>query len=200
MYMTSEKPVLTQLIWKGKDRSYLLQIALVAMGVLLLAVCAKISVPMWPVPITMGTFAVLGLGAIYGPRLGLATIAAYLITGTLGFNVFTGSTAQEYGLSYMAGGTGGYLLGYVFATIVMGLLARQGWDRSPLKMAGAMLLGNIAIYVPGLLWLGILYGWEKPILAWGLYPFIIGDLLKLSVAAILVPAAWKFIKTTEGVK
>lgn len=200
MNMTPVNSLLAQSIWEEKDYSHLRQMSLITIGVLLLVVCAKISVPMWPVPITMGTFAVLGLGAIYGPRLGLATIATYLIVGALGFNVFASSSAQEYGLAYMSGATGGYLLGYVFATLIMGVLARQGWDRSPLKMAGAMLLGNIAIYAPGLLWLGVFYGWDKPILAWGLYPFIIGDLLKLSLAAMLIPAAWKCIKSNKGLK
>ncbi|MBL4811159.1 MAG: biotin transporter BioY [Rhodobacteraceae bacterium] len=191
MNMAPTKSVLAQSIWQGKDATYLRQLALVAFGVLLLAVCAKISVPMWPVPITMGTFAVLGIGTVYGARLGLATIAAYLAVGAVGGNVFAGSSAQESGLAYMAGSTGGYLLGYVFATLIMGLLAGNGWDRTPLKMAGAMLIGNIAIYVPGLLWLGFLLGWDNPIFAWGLTPFIIGDLLKISLAALLVPAAWK---------
>lgn len=172
--------------------------ALVIAGVMILAISAKVAVPMWPVPITMGTFAVLTLGAAYGPRLGLATIAAYMIVGMMGFDVFAGSSAEKAGITYMMGGTGGYLLGYVLATVALGLLARAGWDRSAPKMAGAMLVGNAIIYAPGLLWLGVLYGWDKPLLEWGLTPFLIGDALKLALAAMILPAAWKLVGRARG--
>lgn len=169
------------------------QVALVIVGIAALAIFAKIKVPMWPVPITMGTFAVLTIGAAYGPRLGLATILGYMIIGALGFDIFASSSAEAYGLSYMMGGTGGYLLGYVLATLALGWAARAGWDRSIGRMALAMLIGNALIYIPGLLWLGQLYGWDQPILAWGLTPFLIGDALKLVLAALLVPAVWKLV-------
>ncbi|MEM9871184.1 MAG: biotin transporter BioY [Pseudomonadota bacterium] len=174
------------------------QAALVVLGVLALAVAAKISVPMWPVPITMGTFAVLTIGAAYGARLGLATILAYMIIGALGFDVFAGSSAEAFGLTYMMGGTGGYLVGYVLATVALGALAQRGWDRSVLWMALAMLVGNVLIYVPGLLWLGQLYGWDKPILAWGLTPFLLGDAIKLALAAAILPAAWTLVGRARG--
>ncbi len=169
------------------------QVALVVLGILALAIAAKIKVPMWPVPITMGTFAVLTIGAAYGARLGLVTILGYMIVGALGFDVFAGSSAEKFGLTYMMGGTGGYLVGYVLATVALGALARRGWDRSMLWMALAMLVGNVLIYVPGLLWLGQLYGWDKPILAWGLTPFLLGDAIKLALAAVLLPAVWKLV-------
>ena len=167
--------------------------ALVVAGILFLAIAAKIKVPMWPVPITMGTFAVLTMGAAYGTRLGLATIIGYMIVGALGFDVFAGSSAEQFGLTYMMGGTGGYLVGYILAVLALGTLARAGWDRSAPKMAGAMLLGNALIYVPGLIWLGMLYGWDKPILAWGLTPFLVGDALKLALAAVTLPMIWKLV-------
>jgi biotin transport system substrate-specific component len=78
------------------------------------------------------------------------------------------------------------------------VLARMGWDRSAAKMAAAMLIGNALIYIPGLLWLGTLYGWDKPILEWGLTPFIYGDLLKLAIAAMILPMAWKVIGKARG--
>ena len=174
------------------------QALLVALGVLVLAVAAKIKVPMWPVPVTMGTFAVLTLGAAYGPRLGALTILAYMLVGALGFDVFAGSSAEAYGLTYMMGGTGGYLVGYVLATFALGALARRGWDRTFLWMALAMLIGNVLIYVPGLIWLGQLYGWDKPILEWGLTPFLIGDALKLALAAVVLPALWKMVGSARG--
>lgn len=167
------------------------QAAMVVLGIVALAIFAKIKIPMWPVPITMGTFAVLTIGAAYGPRLGLATIMGYMLIGALGFDVFASSTAELNGLTYMLGGSGGYLLGYVLATLALGFAARAGWDRSVIWMAVAMLIGNALIYVPGLFWLGQLYGWDQPIVAWGLTPFLLGDVLKLALAALLVPGLWK---------
>ncbi|MEP3846601.1 MAG: biotin transporter BioY [Paracoccaceae bacterium] len=169
------------------------QAALVVLGIAILAIAAKIKVPMWPVPITMGTFAVLSIGAAYGARLGLVTILGYMIVGAIGFDVFAGSSAEKFGLTYMMGGTGGYLIGYVLATFALGMLARRGWDRSFVWMALAMLIGNVLIYVPGLIWLGQLYGWDQPILQWGLTPFLIGDALKLGLAAVILPAVWSFV-------
>jgi len=148
------------------------QAALVVSGIAALAVSAKIMVPMLPVPMSMGTFAVLTIGAAYGARLGLVTIIGYMLVGMLGFDVF--------------------------ATLALGLLAARGWDRSPVKMAGAMLIGNALIYVPGLLWLGVLYGFDKPILAWGLTPFLMGDAVKLALAAVLLPALWKLVGRARG--
>jgi biotin transport system substrate-specific component len=174
------------------------QFVLVACGIIFLAIAAKIQVPMWPVPITMGTFAVLSVGAAYGARLGLATILGYMIIGAFGFDVFAGSSAEKFGLAYMLGGTGGYLVGYVLAVLALGTFAQMGWDRSMPKMALAMLVGNVLIYVPGLIWLGILYGWDQPILQWGLTPFLIGDAAKLVLAALILPQAWKMINSDRN--
>jgi biotin transporter BioY len=98
--------------------------ALVVAGIAFLAIAAKIKVPMWPVPVTMGTFAVLTMGAAYGARLGLMTILGYMIIGALGFDVFAGSSAEKFGMTYMMGGTGGYLVGYVLA-VLMNIGARR---------------------------------------------------------------------------
>ncbi|PZX17573.1 biotin transport system substrate-specific component [Palleronia aestuarii] len=169
--------------------------ALVVAGIALLTLMAQIKVPVpgSPVAINMGTFAVLSIGAAYGPRLGLATILGYMLVGALGFDVFQSSTAELNGIAYMTGSTGGYLVGYVLATLALGALARRGWDRSAGWMALAMLIGNALIYLPGLAWLGQLYGWDAPILAWGLTPFLLGDALKLALAALLLPALWKLV-------
>jgi biotin transport system substrate-specific component len=172
--------------------------ALVALGVAAMVVAAKIRVPFWPVPITMQTFVVLSIGAAYGMRLGVATILAYLAVGALGFDVFTGSSAAENGLSYMAGSTGGYLVGFALAAGFLGWAARRGWDRSHGRMALAMLIGSVLIYAPGVAWLGVLFGWDQPILAWGLYPFLLGDALKLGLAALLFPLAWKAVGSARA--
>lgn len=169
------------------------QVLLVIIGVAALAIAAKIKVPFWPVPITMQTFVVLSVGAAYGLRLGVGTVLAYLAIGALGFDVFTGSSADSQGLAYMLGGTGGYLVGFAMAAALLGVLARAGWDRSVGRMALALVMGNALIYAPGLLWLGQLYGWDKPILDWGLYPFLAGDALKLALAALLLPAVWRMV-------
>jgi biotin transport system substrate-specific component len=169
------------------------QIILVIAGIAALAVAAKIKIPMIPVPMTMGTFAVLSIGAAYGMRLGLVTIIGYMLIGALGFDVFAGSSAETYGITYMMGGTGGYLVGYVLAVLALGYAARQGWDRSIGKMALAMVLGNVLIYVPGLVWLAVLYGTDAPIFTWGLTPFLLGDLVKLALAALLLPSVWGLV-------
>ena len=189
------KSVLSEVILPrdGRQAKLVKQIALVLVGVMLLILSAKIKIPMIPVPMTMGTFAVLSIGAVYGPRLGLMTIIGYMIVGALGFDVFASSSSEKFGVSYMMGSTGGYLVGYVLAILVLGWTARQGWDRSILKMAAAMVLGNVIIYVPGLLWLATLYGWDQPILTWGLTPFLVGDLVKLGLAALLLPGAWRLV-------
>ncbi len=194
MALALNDKVLTEAIGPSEGTALRIkQAAMVVLGIAALAIFAKIKVPMWPVPVTMGTFAVLTIGAAYGPRLGLATILGYMIIGALGFDVFAGSSAEAAGLTYMMGGTGGYLLGYVLATLALGFAARAGWDRSIVMMAAAMLIGTALIYIPGVAWLGVLYGWDQPILQWGLTPFLIGDALKLVLAALLVPGLWKLI-------
>ena len=199
MALTMNDKVLTEAF--GASEGALLrlkQIMLVVVGIAALAIAAKVKIPMIPVPMTLGTLAVLTVGAAYGPRLGLVTIIGYMILGAVGFDVFASSAAGVSGIEYMMGGTGGYLVGYVIATLALGVLARMGWDRNAAKMAAAMLIGNALIYIPGLLWLGTLYGWDKPILEWGLTPFIYGDLLKLAIAAMIVPMAWKAIGKARG--
>lgn len=190
MISTASYPVLAQRL--GMTSTFR-QAILVVIGIAALAVAAKIRIEMWPVPITMGTFAVLTIGAAFGMRLGLITILGYLMIGALGADVFSG-TGETRGLAYMMGGTGGYLFGFVLATGVLGALAARGWDRSPLWMGLALVLGNAVIYVPGLLWLGATLGWDKPILDWGFWPFLLGDALKLMLAALLLPGLWQLLQ------
>jgi len=193
--------VLSEEIWPAEGAAlWVKRAVLVALGIAALAIAAKIKIPLWPspVPVTLGTFAVLTIGAAYGPRLGLATIVAYMAIGALGYDVFANSTAEANGLTYMMGGTGGYLVGYVLATLALGAAARMGWDRKVWQMAGAMLIGTVLIYIPGILWLAELYTWEQPILAWGLTPFLIGDAMKLVLAALIVPGVWKLVGSARS--
>ena len=179
---------------KGNQLSILRQITLAVVGSLLIAIASKIQVPFYPVPMTLQTLMVLTIGMAYGWRLAIATLVLYLLEGAVGLPVFAGTPEKGIGLSYMLGGTGGYLIGFVIAAGCCGLLAERGWDRSPLTTAATMLIGNGLIYVPGLLWLGIFYGWDKPILEWGLIPFLFGDMFKIVLASCLMPIIWRFLK------
>jgi biotin transport system substrate-specific component len=207
MAASASREVLTETFWTTEGAGlWIKRAVLVALGVAALAIAAKIKVPLWPspVPITLGTFAVLTIGAAYGPRLGLVTILAYMAIGAAGFDVFAGSSAERNGIAYMMGGTGGYLLGYVLATLALGVAARRGWDRSVGGMAAALLVGNALIYAAGLAWLHHLVAgglfdpaayaspWAQT-LAWGLTPFLIGDALKLALAALVVPGLWRLV-------
>ena len=202
MTITLPDQVLSEAILPNLGRALLLKRALLVMlGIAALAIAAKIRVPFWPVPVTLQTFVVLTVGAGYGMRLGVTTILGYLLIGALGFDVFTSSSAENFGLAYMMGGTGGYLAGFAVAAGVLGLLARKGWDRSIAKMALAMLIGNAIIYALGLAWLGYLHagsvGWAT-VLDWGLWPFLAGDALKLVLAAMILPMAWKAVGKARG--
>ncbi|MCA0275152.1 MAG: biotin transporter BioY [Proteobacteria bacterium] len=165
----------------------------VVAGSLLLTVSAKIQVPFYPVPMTMQTLVVIGLGLALGPVRGAAAVALYLTQGALGLPVFAGTPEKGIGLAYMMGPTGGYLAGYLPAAALAGWLAERGWDRNAFTAMLAALLAGAVIYVPGLLWLGSVVGWDKPVLAFGLYPFIPGDVMKAVLAAIAFPAAWKWL-------
>ncbi|WP_395449152.1 biotin transporter BioY [Aminobacter sp. UC22_36] len=167
-------------------------IAVVAAS-LLLTLSAKVQVPFYPVPMTMQTLVVIGLGLALGPVRGAAAVALYLLQGALGLPVFAGTPEKGIGLAYMMGPTGGYLLGYLPAAWLAGWLAERGWDRNVFTAMLAALLAGAVIYVPGLLWLGSVIGFDKPVLAFGLYPFIPGDIAKAVLAAIAFPAAWKWL-------
>jgi biotin transport system substrate-specific component len=182
-------------IWPdGRISKGLRSIILAVIGSALLWLSAKIQVPFWPVPMTMQTFVVLTLGMAYGWRLGAATVMLYLVEGAAGLPVFAGTPEKGIGLAYMLGGTGGYLVGFVLAAAVCGYLAERGWDRRVVTTALAMLIGNALVYFPGLLWLGSLFGWDKPIVEWGLTPFILGDVVKLALAATVLPFVWKTLR------
>lgn len=162
-------------------------------GSLLLVLSAKFQVPFFPVPMSMQTFVAIGLGLALGPVRGALAVALYLAQGTAGFPVFAGTPERGLGLAYMMGPTGGFLIGFVLAALVAGWLARRGFDRNPATAMAAAFLAGAVIYVPGLLWLGAVIGWDKPVLALGLYPFIPGDIAKAMLAAIAFPAAWKWL-------
>ena len=190
--MTYRRPLIDALV---PVRAVSLRVPLqVVIGVAFLALLAQLELMVGPVPITGQTLGVLLLGAAYGGRLGGATLLAYLAAGGLGLGVFSGGGA---GWAHLTGTTAGYLVGFVLAAALVGTLARRGLTRSFGGAALAMLLGNLAVYLPGLAWLYLFAGQYAPAgaspLAWtltaGLVPFIPGDLVKLLVAAALLPLA-----------
>lgn len=188
--LTQHPDTLAAALWQGAA-TLPRNVALALVGSIALCVSAKIQVPFYPVPMNMQTFVVLMVGMAFGWRLGAATVLLYLAEGALGLPVFAGTPEKGIGLAYMAGPTGGYLIGFVFAAALAGWLAERGFDRNVILTAGAMLLGNAVIYIPGLLWLGAVVGWDKPVLEWGLTPFLFGDATKLALAALLMPMLWK---------
>jgi biotin transport system substrate-specific component len=167
---------------------------LAALGSLILWASAKITVPFWPVPMTLQTGAVMLIAAGYGARLGFATVLLYLFEGAVGLPVFADTPAKGIGLAYMLGPTGGYLAGFAVAAALVGWLSERGLDRSPLKLAGAMVVGDAVVFALGLLWLGSVVGWDKPVLAWGLYPFVVGDVVKIALAAALVSSGARLLR------
>ncbi|XDA99902.1 biotin transporter BioY [Sulfitobacter sp. LCG007] len=197
MSLTTSPSVLAEAVGPRSGAALRLkQAALVVLGIAALAIAAKIRVPFWPVPATLQTFVVLSIGASYGLRLGMVTLLGYLAVGLVGFDVFTSSSAQINGLTYMMGATGGYLVGYVAAAAAMGALAARGWDRSVGRMALAMLIGNAIVYAFGLPWMAHLFLAEKGaawVMQWGMVNFLAFDAAKLALAAVLFPAIWKAV-------
>ncbi len=179
---------------------------LVLAGSAIVAASAQLTIPLEPVPVTGQTFGVLVVAMALGSRLGTLALAAYLIEGLAGLPVFAGGA---FGPGAIAGPSGGYLIGYLPAAWLIGRLAERGWDRTVGRTALAMFAGNVALYVPGLLWLG----WHLSglpaeefgdhsfvmVVLWaGLLPFIPGDAIKLALAAVVMPLGWKLARRMGG--
>ncbi|KAA5604740.1 biotin transporter BioY [Roseospira marina] len=162
-------------------------------GCLLIAVSAQIQVPMWPVPMTMQTFAVLLVGAMYGWRLGGATLALYLIAGALGLPVLASVPPPGEAWAYMTGPSGGYLAGFLVSALLVGGLAERGWDRTVLGTLASMTLGTALILGLGWAYLAHMIG---PAAAFeqGVAPFVFGGLLKIALAAAVLPLAWTVVR------
>jgi biotin transport system substrate-specific component len=173
-------------------------VALAFLGTLILWASARISVPFWPVPMTLQTGAVALLAAAYGARLGTATVLLYLAEGAAGLPVFSGGG----GIAYLAGPTGGFLVGFAAAAAIIGWFAERGFDRSPFELFGVMLLGDVVVFVLGVTWLAAFavlpsgntgIGLEAAMNG-GVAPFILGDLLKLALAASMVTAGVRLVR------
>ena len=175
-------------------------LGLVAAGAALTALAAQITIPMWPVPITGQSFAVLLVGPTLGAARGSISMALYMVLGAIGLPIFT---AGKSGLAYIAGPTGGYLIGFVLAAALTGWLAQRQWDRKVLGAFVTFLLGSVAIYAVGLPWLSVVLGQlGRPndlmaTLQAGLFPFIPGDILKAVLAGALLPTTWKLVNRAK---
>ncbi len=166
---------------------------LALVGTFLLAVSAQLAVPMWPVPMTMQTFAVTVIGAAYGWRLGGATVALYLAQGAMGLPVFSGGIAT----AALVGPTAGYIYGFVAAAVLVGFMVEKGWGKTILKSTVAMTLGTAVMFAGGISWLSTLIGFDAALVS-GFYPFIAGGIVKIALAVAVLPMAWKLVEKFRG--
>ena len=205
-----------ELVKKIESIKTLKKISLVLFGTLLLTISAKIKVPFYPVPMTMQTFVVVLIGITLGWKLGLVTVFAYLFEGVIGLPVFAGTPEKGIGLAYFMGPTGGYLVGFLVATFVAGSFKYENcFDSNKFKLAKENLPFFLAfrssiilphknfikvifavsfIYIFGLLWLGFLIGWDKPIFQLGAYPFLLAELFKMLILAYVAGFFYKIKK------
>ena len=162
-----------ELIKNLKEISLIKNLFLAILGTILLAISAKIKIPFWPVPMTMQTFVVLLLGIIYGWKLGLFTVSLYLIEGIAGLPVFAGTPEKGIGLVYFTGPTMGYLVGFLVAVFLTGFFT---FNNNFFKNFIKLIFSVSFIYILGLLWLGSIIGWDKPVFELGAQPFLLADL------------------------
>lgn len=202
--MTYKPLLLTMLSPASALQRYMVMAALVVAGSAFVAVAAqiKVNLPFTPVPITGQTFAVLTVGGLLGSRLGAAALLLYIAEGTFGvlwgdqsegFKVFADGS---FGWRVMEGPTGGYIVGFVFSAYVVGWLTERGFDRNPLTATVAMIIGNVTVYVFGLVWLD--HHFPGKAFEFGLYPFILGDSAKLLLAASVLPTGWALLRHVPG--
>ena len=163
----------------------------IVLGSIALTISAKIKIPFYPVPMTMQTFVVLFLGISLGYKIGLATIGLYLIEGIAGLPVFSNSPEKGVGLLYFTGPTMGYLIGFLTACYFASMIK---FEDSFFVVLGKLILATSTIYILGLLWLGTLIGWDKPILALGAKPFLLAEIFKIAILALLVKKIIKIRK------
>jgi biotin transporter BioY len=174
---------------ESKNLALLKDILLVLSFAILTGICAKLKIEIGVVPITMQTFAVLIFGALLGSKRGALSQITYLLMGLAGIPWFS----RGGGMGYVFSPTFGYIVGFVLAAFFVGFLCEKGFDRKIETAILAMLVGNILIYLPGLLWLVKFVGFKRVLLV-GFYPFILGDLIKLFLASLLLPFVWRVAK------
>lgn len=197
--LTTPNTLLGAFAPKAAVAKFATSVATLLLGSLLLAISAKISVPVWPVPVTTTSFAVAALAAAFGWRIGVATVLAYLVEGAMGLPVF----AAGGGLAYFMGPTTGFLLGYLPMAYIIGRAADMGASKRPFTLFGAMLIGDAVLFAAGFAWLVVMAGsatWidQSNVIGSGfakaVQPFIIWDILKMGLAALTVTGAWAALK------
>ena len=161
------------------------------LGSILLTISAKIKIPFYPVPMTMQTFVVLLLGISFGYKVGVATILLYLLEGIVGLPVFSNSPEKGIGIAYFVGPTMGYLIGFIFACFLAGYFK---YNSNYLYNFLKILISTSIIYFFGVLWLGTLIGWDKPILQLGVFPFLLAELFKILLLTLLISKIIKLRK------
>ena len=190
---------IAQRLWPVAGSALVRNVVLAVAGSLLVAGAAQISIPMWPVPMTLQTLAVLGIGGAYGARLGFATLALYALEGAAGLPFFAGGQAGLYKDGALIS-SGGYIIGFILAAALVGWLAEKGWGSSPFKMALAAFIGGAALYIPGLIWLAAWAAQVKGMavadaipaaISWGFTPFLAGDAIKALIAGLGIGSVMK---------
>lgn len=188
--MTALAPTLSTRYFSNTS-AWLRDLFLVLAGSWLVALFAQIEIPLQPVPITGQTFAVLLVGALLGSRRGATAMIAYIAQGAAGLPFFAGGAS---GVGILAGATAGYLVGFVGAAYAVGWLAERGLERSVRTSILPFLIGTVIIYIFGVAWLAVVLGSFSQALQFGLLPFLVGDFIKMALAALVLPTAWKFVK------
>ena len=155
----------------------------ILLGSTLLAISAKLKIPFYPVPMTMQTFVVLLIGVCFGWKLGATIVSFYLIEGIFGLPVFSGTPEKGSGLLYFIGPTMGYLIGFIFAVILSGIFK---FNNNIIFNFLKLILSVSIIYILGVTWLGMLIGWDKPIVDLGVTPFLLAELFKMALLSIIV--------------
>ena len=176
---------------KSQNLRILKYILVIFLGSIILTISAKIKIPFYPVPMTMQTFVVLFLGMSFGYKVGLATVSLYLLEGIFGLPVFSNSPEKGVGIVYFTGPTMGYLIGFLFATFLAGYF---NFNKNILNNFVKLLLSVSTIYILGIFWLGNLIGWDKPIIQLGATPFLLAELFKISILALLAKNILKLRK------
>lgn len=173
---------------ESKPLGYAYDCLCLILGSFFLAALSQLAIPLWfsPVPLTMQTFAVLLIGALLGSKRGSLAVVLYLIEGATGLPFFAGGT------SGISGVTAGYLLGFVVCAFLVGFLLEKGWRESYKGTLLALILGSLAILLSGFLWLSLYVG-PSTAFAIGVYPFLIGDAVKLVAATAIIASGWKLI-------
>ena len=169
--------------------SFIKTIFIVLLGSILLTISAKIKIPFYPVPMTMQTFVVLFLGISFGYKIGVASVILYLLEGIAGLPVFSNSPEKGIGITYFLGPTMGYLIGFIFATFLAGYLK---YNSNLILTFIKLTLSTSIIYIFGIIWLGNLIGWDKPIFQLGVFPFLLAEVFKISILTLLTKKILKF--------